>query len=201
MDTVIDLQVYTVRQIEELELPYAIGGSMAAAAYSTPRFTRDVDIVVDLPLEKVSAFTARFPHAEFYIDEIAIREAVRERSQFNIIHHESGVKVDIYIPANPIQHNQIARARRLVSQSGEASYSPPEELIIMKLEYWKYGQPERHLEDIVSLLYGLNGDVDFEMIERETEERDLREPWQAVCLRWREAVEAKQAAERKKPAR
>lgn len=199
MDTAIDLQVYTVRQLEELGLPYAIGGSMAVAAYGTPRFTRDVDIVVDLPLDKVSAFTARFPRAEFYIDEFAIRAAVRDRGQFNIIHHESGVKVDIYIPADPIQQNQIARARRLVSQSGEASYSPPEELIIMKLEYWKYGQPERHLEDIVNLLYGLSGDVDFEMIERETERRNLREPWQAVCLRWKEAVEAKQAAARNQP--
>ncbi|HEX2078493.1 MAG TPA: hypothetical protein VHG08_12315 [Longimicrobium sp.] len=70
----------------------------------------------------------------------------------------------------------------------------------MNLEYWKYGQPERHLEDIVNLLYGLNGDVDFDLIERETQKRDLREPWQAACLRWREAVAAKEAAERKRPA-
>jgi hypothetical protein len=201
VDTAIDLQVYTVRQIEELGLPYAIGGSMAASAYGTPRFTRDVDIVVDLPLEKVSAFAARFPHADFYIDEAVIREAVRDRSQFNIIHHESGVKVDIYIPAEAIQQNQIKRARRLVSESGEANYSPPEELIIMKLDYYQYGQPQRHLEDIVSLLYGLRGDVDFEMIEREVAGRGLQEPWSAAKLRWQEVVTAKlAAAERERPA-
>ena len=200
MDTAIDLQVYTVRQIEELGLPYAIGGSMAASAYGVPRFTRDVDIVVDLPLEKVREFAARFPHADFYIDEVVIREAVRERSQFNIIHHESGVKVDIYIPADPIQQNQINRARRLVSESGEASYSPPEELIVMKLDYYQYGQPQRHLEDIVSLLYGLRGDVDFEMIEREVAARGLQEPWSAAKLRWEEVVAAKKAAERERPA-
>jgi hypothetical protein len=200
VDTAIDLQVYTVRQIEDLGLPYAIGGSMAASAYGTPRFTRDVDIVVDLPLEKVSAFAARFPHADFYIDEMVIREAVRERSQFNIIHHESGVKVDIYIPADPLQQNQIKRARRLVSESGEASYSPPEELIVMKLDYFQYGQTQRHLEDIVNLLYGVGGAVDFQMIEREVEQRGLQEPWAAVQLRWKEVVAAKQAAERKRPA-
>jgi hypothetical protein len=200
VDTAIDLQVYTVRQIEELGLPYAIGGSMASSVYGTPRFTRDVDIVVDLPIEKVSAFVARFPVADFYIDEAVIREAVRERSQFNIIHHASGVKVDIYIPADTIQRNQIKRARRLVSESGEASYSPPEELIIMKLEYWRYGQTQRHLEDIVNLLYGLEGDVDFSMIEPEVQKRGLQEPWAAVQLRWKEVVAAKAAAEQKKPA-
>lgn len=199
MDTAIDLQVYTVRQIEELGLPYAIGGSMASSAYGTPRFTRDVDIVVDLPLDKVSAFVARFPHSDFYIDEIVIRQAVRERGQFNIIHHESGVKVDIYIPGNLIQKNQISRARRLVTDTGEASYSPPEELIIMKMEYYKFGQPQRHLEDIVNLLYGLGGAVDLQMIEREVEERGLQEPWAAVQLRWKEVLAAKKAAEQKRP--
>ena len=182
-----------VRQIEELGLAYAIGGSMAAAAYSVPRFTRDVDIVVDLPLDRVPEFTARFPRPDFYIDERAVRQAVRDRAQFNIIHNESGVKVDIYIPADPLQENQIKRARRLVSESGEANYSPPEELIIMKLTYYQYGQTERHLEDIVNLLYGLRGNVDFESIDAEIVRRGLEAPWSAVQLRWREARAASEA--------
>lgn len=183
-----------VRQIEELQLAYAIGGSMAAMAYSVPRFTRDVDIVVDLPLDRVAEFVARFPRPDFYVDERAVRQAVRDRSQFNIIHNESGVKVDIYIPADPLQQNQIKRARRLISDSGEANYSPPEELIIMKLSYYQYGQTERHLEDIVNLLYGLNGNVDWEWIEGEVVVRGLEAPWSAVQLRWREARAASEAS-------
>lgn len=120
---------------------------MAAAAYSVPRFTRDVDIVIDLPLDRVTEFAARFPRPAFYVDEMAIRQAIRDRGQFNIIHSESGVKVDLYIPAEPLQERQIRRANRITTDSGAANYSPPEELIIMKLIYWKYGQPERHLED------------------------------------------------------
>jgi hypothetical protein len=173
---------------------------MAAAAYSTPRFTRDVDIVVDLPLEKVGEFVERFPRPEFYLDESAVRQAVRDRGQFNIIHNESGVKVDIYIPADSIQKNQITRARRLIDDTGEeANYSPPEELIIMKLRYYMYGQPERHLEDIVNVLYGLGGKVDLDWITAEASDRGLQDPWEAVQLRWREAV-AKRDASRERPA-
>jgi hypothetical protein len=186
LDTAIDLQVFTVRQIEELGLAYAIGGAMAAAAYAVPRFTRDVDIVVDLPLNKVGDFVERFPRPDFYIDEIVVRQAVRDRTQFNIIHNDSGVKVDIYIPADSIQENQIKRARRIASESGEANYSPPEELIIMKLRYYMYGQTQRHLEDIVNVLYGLRGNVDFGWITAEASRRGLQEPWEAVQMRWRE---------------
>ncbi|HST59784.1 MAG TPA: hypothetical protein VLK84_13865 [Longimicrobium sp.] len=148
MDTASDLKAFMVRQIEELQLAYAIGGSMAAMAYSVPRFTRDVDIVVDLPLDRVPEFVARFPRPDFYIDEATVRQAVRDRSQFNIIHNESGVKVDIYIPADPLQKNQIKRARRLISESGEANYSPPEELIIMKMTYYQYGQTDRRARTV-----------------------------------------------------
>jgi hypothetical protein len=75
LDTASDLKAFMVRQIEELQLAYAIGGSMAAMAYSVPRFTRDVDIVVDLPLDRVPDFLARFPRPDFYIDEVAVRQA------------------------------------------------------------------------------------------------------------------------------
>lgn len=194
MDTAIDLKVFMVRQIEDLGLAYAIGGSMAAAAYSVPRFTRDVDIVVDLPLDLVPEFVARFPRPDFYLDETAVRQAVWERGQFNIIHNESGVKVDIYIPGDPLQENQIKRARRLVSESGEANYSPPEELVIMKLQYYMYGQTQRHLEDVVNLLYGLRGEVDLEWIDTEVRRRGLEDPWAAVQLRWREAKAASEAS-------
>ena len=88
MDTASDLKDFMVRQIEELGLAYAIGRSMAAAAYSVPRFTRDVDIVVDLPLDRVPEIVRRFPRPDFYIDEMAVRQAVRDRGQFDIIHNE-----------------------------------------------------------------------------------------------------------------
>jgi hypothetical protein len=194
LETAIDLKVFMVREIEALGLAYAIGGSMAAAAYSVPRFTRDVDIVIDLPLDRVPDFVARFPRPAFYIDEAAVRQAVRERGQFNIIHSESGVKVDLYLPAEPLQEAQIRRARRIVSDSGEANYSPPEELVIMKLMYYQYGQPDRHLEDIVNLLYGLGGNVDLAWIVSEVDRRGLQDPWAAVMLRWNEARAASEAS-------
>ena len=39
-----------------------------------------------------------FPAEEFYCYRDAVIEAIRQRSQFNIIHYESGIKVDVFIP-------------------------------------------------------------------------------------------------------
>jgi hypothetical protein len=64
----------------------------------------------------------------------------------------------------------------------------------MKMTYYQYGQTERHLEDIVNLLYGLQGNIDLEWIDGEVAERGLQAPWEAVQLRWREAQAASEAS-------
>ena len=38
---------------ESLEIPYAVGGSLASSLHGIPRATQDVDIVADLQLHQV----------------------------------------------------------------------------------------------------------------------------------------------------
>src|SRR3989442_1542813 len=87
-----------VEVLERLHVPYLVTGSMATIAYGEPRLTNDIDIVVDLPLDQVDAFCESFPQDEFYCYREAVIEAVRQRSLFNIIHFESGLKIDVIIP-------------------------------------------------------------------------------------------------------
>ena len=46
---------------EQLGLTYLVVGSIAKIAYGEPRFTNDVDIVIDLPSYKIARFCAAFP--------------------------------------------------------------------------------------------------------------------------------------------
>lgn len=50
---------------ESLGLTYLVTGSTATIAYGQPRFTNHIDIVVDLPAEKVAAFCEGFSAGEF----------------------------------------------------------------------------------------------------------------------------------------
>src|SRR5215831_9835641 len=98
-----DLQPHELMQIvadffETHRIPYRVVGSMASMAYGEPRFTNDVDMVAELKQEHVAVLCAAFPAPDFYVSETAAREAVARRSQFNIIHPASGLKVDVIVP-------------------------------------------------------------------------------------------------------
>jgi len=93
-----DLLLHFVEILERLGIPYLVTGSMATTAYGEPRFTNDLDVVVDLRPEQVNAFCQSFPATEFYCYREAVLQAVQQRFQFNIVHFESGIKIDVFIP-------------------------------------------------------------------------------------------------------
>ena len=87
----------TVLILERLRIPYIVTGSIASMAYGEPRLTNDIDIVADVEEKHISGLLEAFPPNEFYISEDMIRDAIRRKSQFNIIHPASGLKVGIII--------------------------------------------------------------------------------------------------------
>ena len=80
-------------RLDSLSLRFMLTGSFAMAFYATPRMTRDLDIVVALEMRDVPRVVAGFA-ADFYVDEDAAREAVRDGRLFNLMHLGSGIKID-----------------------------------------------------------------------------------------------------------
>ena len=91
-----ELLRYLVTALEEVGVPYALGGSIASIAYGEPRATLDIDVVVSLDSENLVAFCRRFPPGEFHLDVDAADVAMREGAQFNIIHPTSGLKIGVF---------------------------------------------------------------------------------------------------------
>lgn len=65
METPEELLVHLVDALEQLDVPYAIGGSLAAIAYGEPRSTRDIDVVVALEPADVPRLRSRFPPEDY----------------------------------------------------------------------------------------------------------------------------------------
>jgi hypothetical protein len=104
-----------VEVLEQLNVPYHIGGSVASSLYGEGRSTQDVDIVADMRLSHVHLF-ATLLEIDYYVVEDAIRDAIRRRSSFNLISNETFMKVDIFIRmlGNPLRlpiKNGIPRSR------------------------------------------------------------------------------------------
>jgi hypothetical protein len=177
-----DLLRYAVEALERLGLRYLVTGSVATIFFGEPRFTVDIDIVVDLPAERIPEFCAAFPPEEFYLSEEAVRRAVRNRSQFNVIHPSSGLKIDIMIPAGTLfDRSRFARTRRVrPGPDFEAAFASPEDVIVKKLEYYREGGSQKHLRDIAGVLRISGETIDYSYICEWAERLDLGEIWQAI---------------------
>jgi len=81
-------------------------GSIASNAFGEFRVTNDVDLVLVLSPDQAQRLTEAFPQSEFYCPPIDVlkQEASRDkRGHLNLIHHETGFKVDIYLAsADPL---------------------------------------------------------------------------------------------------
>lgn len=176
-----DLLRHLVSVLEELDLPYALAGSIASMAYGEPRATLDIDVVVRLAPGDISRLKTHFPSDEFYLDVEAAGEAIAEGSQFNIIHPSSGLKIDVFAEGDEVERVQIEDRRRMPVLPGvTAAFSPPEELILKKLLYYRDGGSEKHLRDIRAMLEISGDEIDVDRVERGAGALGLLEIWRTV---------------------
>lgn len=177
-----DLLVYAAGVLDRLGLRYFVTGSMATISYGEPRFTNDIDIVVDLPLGKIGALCASFPEPEYYVSEESAQRAVRNQSQFNIIQPSAGLKIDVMIPErSAFNEGLFRRVRRLEPVNGiQVNFASPEDAILMKLVYYRDGGSDKHLRDISGILKIGAGSLDLDLIAYWTEELEVAETWREL---------------------
>jgi hypothetical protein len=154
--------------LDRLGVPYVIGGSIASSVYGPPRATQDVDVVADFKDEHISPFVAAL-QADFYLDEAAVREAVRRRWSFNVIHFQTTLKVDVFVAKQDQPTAQeFARRRPYVPQhapDAELFLASPEDVVVQKLFWYRLGDhvSDRQWMDALGVLKarGLKLDVDY----------------------------------------
>ena len=66
MDAPHDMLLLFVRPLNRLRIDYMVTGSAASMAYGEPRLTLDVDIVLELPRDRVEHLAGAFPAPDFY---------------------------------------------------------------------------------------------------------------------------------------
>jgi len=177
-----DLFLLYAKKLDALGLPYMVTGSVAGMLYGEPRLTHDVDIVVTLAPGRVPALAAAFPLDEFYCppEEVLLEESLRpQRGHFNLIHHQSGFKADIYIANRDPLHRWAMAERKPVQIEGAQTWiAPPEYVIIRKLEYFREGGSEKHLRDIAAILRVSGDVVRLEVVDDWTGRLGLALEWQ-----------------------
>ena len=90
---------------------------------------------------------------DYYVSPESVAKAISLRSLFNLIHHESVIKVDCIVLRNePFRHEEFARRREITLTDFQTWIISREDLILSKLLWAKDSRSEVQLRDVRNLL-------------------------------------------------
>ncbi|MEM7248918.1 MAG: hypothetical protein AAF533_26535 [Acidobacteriota bacterium] len=166
-----------VDALEQVGAPYALGGSVASSYFGEPRTTMDIDLLVELDAGGLNELLAVLGD-EVYVPEEAARLALRRRASFNVLHHDTGHEIDVFVSgAGLLDQEQLRRRREvLISDQPElrAWMTAPENIVLRKLDWHRRaGGSDRQWRDVLGVLKEQGGRLDLDYLQRVGRESGL----------------------------
>ena len=162
----------TMREtFDALKINYAVCGSVAGWAHGYERSTLDIDIVAQMRPEHVEPFTRILQEANFYVDDLMIRDAIRARRSFNMLDENTYVKVAVFVPTNSAWNENVF-ARSITGFLGDDTESffqveATEDLVLAKLIWFRKGNEvsDQKWKDVLAVLKLQSFDIDLEYLQ------------------------------------
>jgi hypothetical protein len=171
-----------VRLLERLGIRYMVAGSVASSYHGRPRSTHDADVVVDPTAEQLETLLESLLAAGDYVDAARARDALRRRSQFNLVDTRSALKIDLIVRKDrPFSREELGRSRTVELAPGvRVALASPEDTILSKLEWAKKaGGSEKQLDDAAGVL-AVNPGIDRAYVERWAAELGVLDLWREI---------------------
>lgn len=143
--------------LEELGIPYAVGGSFASSIHGIPRQTRDLDLAAELEMAHAAPLWERLRN-DFYIELESIVRAIERRTRFNAIHLATAFKVDVFVsPRGAFDLSEMARAAPHLLGAGaprRVQVGSAEDTLLRKLAWYRLGGEvsDRQWQDILGIV-------------------------------------------------
>ena len=140
--------------LDQLKIPYSVGGSFASGIYGKFRATQDIDIVVAFDSKTVAPFI-QCAKENFFIDEVSAPRAINTDRAFNIIHRHTAFKVDVFTKKGDFEQQQITRAVEIEAYGADLKIRilSAEDCILAKLRWYRSGDcsSERQWNDLMEV--------------------------------------------------
>lgn len=136
--------------LKKNRIPYMITGAWSAIFYGRPRASHDIDFVVELNASDIEKVTRAFNTLsdEFLIQIEGIKEAIKTKNIFQIIHLPTMLKLDFWLLTDEEFDQSRFKRRKMVEILGQLiEMASPEDTIIQKLRWYDQGKIEKHLVD------------------------------------------------------
>lgn len=168
------------RALEDLDVTYQIGESLASSFHGIPRSTVDVDLIADLRLDQVASLVVRL-QPDYYVDADMITDAIRRRSSFTVIRNETSYEVDVFI-LNRSAFDQAGWKRTVqgaLPDGGTRQYPlvSAEDDILNKLEWFRKGGEvsERQRLDVMRVMKVQHDRLDLPYLRRWADDLQVRD--------------------------
>ncbi len=169
----IELAALVGQIFDSLEIPYFVGGGLASSILGETRTTVDADLAILLNDQSLLSQLIETIQSDFYISEIAVKEALSFRTNtFNIIHLQSALKADIYPIRDSDQFRQMAMTRRQkIYPTGSPDLSfyicTAEDIVLQKLigYHMTERKSNKQWRDVLGVLKLQAERLDFEYLQ------------------------------------
>lgn len=158
--------------LDQLAIPYLVGGSFASGSWGNPRQTNDLDIAIKIRHDQIDSLinavqTNYMVSRSDVVDAISSSDTYRS---FQLLHFREVFKIDVFVPI-PSQYvdEEFARSRRIEFVPGVfANCASPECIVIQKLRWFDLGNrvSDRQWNDIVQVLEIQRGLLDEEFLDK-----------------------------------
>lgn len=164
--------------LEKLNIRYVLVGSFASSLHGLYRATADIDILADIKAEHVGPLHSALKEA-FYVDELAMRNAIARGQSFNAIHFDSVFKVDIFVASNDefaaVQLNRRQLRELSADRNDKVYVATAEDTVLAKLRWFRAGNEssKNQWNDVLGIVGVIRDGLDITYMQAWAERLDI----------------------------
>jgi len=138
-------------KLDDCGIPYMITGSFASNIHGLPRATQDADVIIETDRKTLEGFLESLGPTFYWSTEAAVDALAREQ-MFNVVHLETGFKVDFIIrKSRPFSKMEFSRRQYAFYLGANRWFATAEDTILAKLEWSKLSSSERQFNDALNV--------------------------------------------------
>lgn len=148
---------------------------MPAICRGYPAQPQDADVIIEANQKSLDQFIESLG-ANFYTSPEAAKEALQIEGIFNIVHLETGFKVDLIIrKSRPFSQTEFSRRQKVNFLGQSRWFATAEDIILAKLEWAKTGNSERQFTDALNVAKIRRSDLNWPYLERWAQELGIKD--------------------------
>ncbi|MEW6376252.1 MAG: hypothetical protein AB1502_10755 [Thermodesulfobacteriota bacterium] len=150
-----------------------ITGSFASNIHGLPRATQDADIVIEVEQRTLERLLESLGPA-FYRSMEAAMDALAREQMFNVVHLETGFKVDLIVrKSRPFSRIEFSRRQPAFYLGENRWFATAEDTILAKLEWSRMSGSERQFNDALNVAKLQRQNLDRAYLEKWAKELDI----------------------------